>query len=551
MCGIVGYIGFRNASDVILDGLTRLEYRGYDSAGITVLDQGEIWTQRSEGKLIHLKNILNESPLSGKMGIGHTRWATHGKPSQENAHPHRANKLVLVHNGIIENYQALKDLLQKEGRHFSSETDTEVLAHWIDHQLENPSQNLLRSPMATLPSSGLLDVHNSTPASAFVGAPCPRSAHDGFSMGSHSVLSAISQALAEVRGSYAIAMLHQNYPQTLYAARRQSPLVIGLGENENFIASDVPALLPYTRKVIFLEDGDLAEVTAQSISILNVRGELVTRPVKEITWTLAQAEKEGYPHFMLKEIFETPRAFIDTFRGRAFPEKGEIVLDGMESLLGNGGKDTPFPETIHMVACGTSFHAALLGKFYFEKLAKTPVTVDVASEFRYRPFLLNSKNWLMTISQSGETADTLMCVKNARQNGTPVYSICNVIDSSIARESSAVFYTHAGPEIGVAATKTLVTQIEALLLIALDLGKRKNVLSSQEVKTILEAVSELPQKNGSRIESEKLHFRNGPKTRKISLFFVYWTRLSISHCFGGGPQVERNFLPLLRGLSCR
>ncbi len=444
MCGIVGYVGDKQASEIILDGLTRLEYRGYDSAGIAILHEGKIEIARAEGKLKNLKNLLQQKPISGCMGMGHTRWATHGKPSEMNAHPHRSGKVAVVHNGIIENYLELRKELQSKGRRFVSDTDTEISAHLVDEELSRKNNTL----------------------------------------------KALQNTLKKIKGSYALVILNETDPDHLYVARHQSPLVIGLGKGENFVASDVPALLPYTRKVIFLEDGDVAVLSKKSVEIFDLKGKKVEREVREITWSLSQAEKGGYKHFMLKEIFETPRAFIDTFRGRANKTSGDFFLKGSEKIF---SKKNLFNK-IYLVACGTSYHAALLGKFYLEKFVGVPVIVDVASEFRYRQSPVDSKTLLIAISQSGETADTLVTVKNAKAQGAKVYSICNVVDSSIARESHAVCYTYAGPEIGVAATKTFITQMEALLLVALDWARKLGTLKKNEAIELIEEISTLPQK---------------------------------------------------------
>jgi glutamine---fructose-6-phosphate transaminase (isomerizing) len=442
MCGIVGYIGEKEAARVILDGLTRLEYRGYDSAGVAILNGDSFHIRRAEGKLSRLKELVEREPTLGHLGIGHTRWATHGRPSEANAHPHRVGKSAVVHNGIIENYLELRHELSAQGRRFSSETDTEILAHLIDRDLSQGS------------------------------------------------LKALKSCLKKIKGSYALVFLNEEEPEAFYAARNQSPLVIGIGEGENYVASDVPALLPYTRRVIFLEDGDYAQIRRDGVQVWDTQGKKADRPVREIQWSLSQAEKGGYRHFMQKEIFETPRAFIDTLRGRLSPTTGHFFLNGAEKLF---KKKLDFNK-IYLVACGTSYHAALLGKFYLEKMARVPVIVDVASEFRYRESLLDPKTLLIAISQSGETADTLVAVKKARSQKAKVCSICNVVDSSIARESDAVFYTHAGPEIGVAATKTFVTQIEALLLIALYLGRQTETIGKKEALSFIEELSSLPQK---------------------------------------------------------
>ncbi len=468
MCGIVGYIGEKQASEIILDGLTRLEYRGYDSAGIAVLEEEKIDIARAQGKLLVLKNLLQKKPLPGKMGIGHTRWATHGKPSEANAHPHRYGRVAVVHNGIIENYQELRKALISEGHRFSSDTDTEIVAHLVDQELSKKNKPLR----------------------------------------------ALQNTLKRMKGSYALAVLVEEDPDHLYVARYQSPLVLGLGKNENFVASDVAALLPYTRQVIFLEDGDIASISAEKAEIFDLKGKKVHRESKEITWSLSQAEKGGYKHFMLKEIFETPRAFIDTFRGHADKAAGDFFLKGAEKFFSSKNRFNK----IYLVACGTSYHAALLGKFYLEKFVRVPVVVDVASEFRYRASPIDSKTLLIAISQSGETADTLVSVKNAKSKGAMIYSICNVLDSSIARESNAIYYTHAGPEIGVAATKTFIVQIEALLVIALHWGRQLGYLKKTEALQLMEEISLLPQKMLKILDFHKEIQRVALRYAKASYF---------------------------------
>ncbi len=462
MCGIVGYIGNKQASEVILDGLTRLEYRGYDSAGIAISNQGSVQIRRAEGKLFRLKELVRQEPLPGNIGIGHTRWATHGRPTEANAHPHRSGKITVVHNGIIENYLELRRQLSDQGRKFGSQTDTEILAHLIDADV----------------SKGV------------------------------STFEALKNTIQKIQGSYAFVVLNEDEPETLYVARYQSPLVIGVGEEENFVASDVPALLPYTRRVIFLEDGDYAKLFRNEIQLWNAKGEKAERAVKEIQWNLAQAEKGGYKHFMQKEIFEVPRAFIDTLRGRLSKTTGDFFLNGAEEIFRKGFDFNK----IYIVACGTSYHAALIGKFYLEKFVRIPVMVDVSSEFRYRDPVLDSKTLLIAISQSGETADTLVTIKSARRHLATVFSICNVVDASLARESDAVFYTHAGPEIGVAATKTFVTQMEALLLIALHLGRALKTISEKEGIAYIEELSALPQKMEEILKQEA-------KIKEIALRF--------------------------------
>jgi glucosamine--fructose-6-phosphate aminotransferase (isomerizing) len=442
MCGIVGYVGSQEAVPVLLEGLKRLEYRGYDSAGVAVLRDGKIDVRRSVGKLANLEKALNGTGLNGTVGIGHTRWATHGKPSEQNAHPHRSGPLALVHNGIIENYVALKEQLQKDGYTFESETDTEVMAHLIARNLKA--------------GAGLE--------------------------------SAVRAATHEVRGSYAIAVMSQDAPGTLVAARSGCPLVVGKNKQGAFVASDVTAILAHTRDVVFLEDGDIAALSENGLAVQDVEGRPVTRTVTRIAWDAAAAEKGGYPHFMLKEIHEQPQVILDTMRGRYTYEQGEADLPD----IGLTPEQFAAVDRIWIVACGTSWHAGLVGKYLIEEMVRAPVQVDIGSEFRYRDPLIGKGDLLIAISQSGETADTLAAVRHARQQGAQVVSICNVVGSSLARESEGVLYTHAGPEIGVASTKAFTAQLTALYLLALHLGRVRGKVSAQDGKAWLDRLVTLP-----------------------------------------------------------
>jgi len=442
MCGIVGCIGSQNAVPLLLDGLKRLEYRGYDSAGVAVLHDGRIDVRRSVGKLANLEQALAGAVLSGTAGIGHTRWATHGKPSEQNAHPHRSGSLVLVHNGIIENYAALKAQLQKEGYRFQSETDTEVVAHLIAHRMK----------------------------------------------AGRGMEEAVRAATREVRGSYAIAVLCEDEPQTLVAARSGCPLVAGMNERGAFVASDVTAILAHTRDVVFLEDGEVAVLSKNGLVVKDAEGKPVTRATTRITWDAAAAEKGGYPHFMLKEIHEQPQAILDTMRGRYTYERGEADLPD----IGLTPAQLAEAHRIWIVACGTSWHAGLVGKYLIEEMVRAPVQVDIGSEFRYRDPLLQAGDLFIAISQSGETADTLAAVREAKRQGARVVSICNVVGSSLARESDGVLYTHAGPEIGVASTKAFTAQLTALYLLALHLGRVRGVVSVEEGKAWLDRFVTLP-----------------------------------------------------------
>ena len=442
MCGIVGYIGKREAAPLILESLRKLEYRGYDSAGIAVLNGGHVTVRRCEGKLKNLSNMLDRDPMAGTVGIGHTRWATHGRPSETNAHPHRAGDVVVVHNGIIENYLELKEQLIKRGTKFTSETDTEIVAHLVGEKV----------------SKGM------------------------------DFLEAVRRSLKEIRGSYALLFLNQRDPRRLVVAKNSTPIVIGRGEGETFIASDIPALLDHTRKVAFLEDGELAEVAIDSLRLYDVKGKSLQRPFKEITWDAVAARKDGYRHFMLKEIHDQPRAVADTFRGRISLKTGEVSLEDISLTT----EQVRRVNRIHLVACGTAWHACLIGKFMLEEIAQIPAEVDYGSEFRYRSPLMDPRSLLLMVSQSGETADTLAAVEIARRKKAKVLSICNVVDSSIPRKSDGVLYTHAGPEISVASTKAFTTQVTALYLLAVALGRRRGTLSSTQAKKLLADLMYLP-----------------------------------------------------------
>jgi glucosamine--fructose-6-phosphate aminotransferase (isomerizing) len=442
MCGIIGYIGKRQSTPILIDGLKRLEYRGYDSAGIAVFHNGEIEIRRCKGKLRDLESLIKEEDLNGSVGIGHTRWATHGKPSEENAHPHKAGGVVVVHNGIIENYLDLKVMLMKEGHTFKSETDTEVISHLIERFIEKEDE----------------------------------------------IESAVRKALKELRGSYALAIIYEKEPGKLIAARKESPLIIGLGEEEFFLASDIPAILSHTRRVVFLGDNEIAVFSDKKMKIVSQDEKEVIREPKDIQWNPVMAEKGGYKHFMLKEIFEQPRSITDTIRGRIFQSEGKIFLDELNIPQ----KDLSKIKRIMMIACGTSFYASLVGKFLFEEFCRIPVEVDLGSEFRYRDPIIGKDNLSIFISQSGETADTLAALKEAKGKGSRVLSICNVLESSIARESDGTLYTHAGPEIGVASTKAFTTQLAALYILALYMAVETSKMNPQKVGNILEELIKIP-----------------------------------------------------------
>ncbi len=442
MCGIIGYVGDQNAVPLLLAGLKCLEYRGYDSAGVAVLANGKIDVRRSVGKLANLEKLLAGNGLAGSVGIGHTRWATHGKPSEQNAHPHRSGSLALVHNGIIENYLALKELLRKDGFRFDSETDTEVVAHLI-----------------------------------------ARSVKAGLSLDA-----AVRATVREIKGSYAIAVICEADPTTLVVARSGCPLVIGMGDGGAFVASDVTALLAHLRDVIFLEDGETAVLSGKELVVKDADGKAMDRPSTRITWDATAAEKGGYPHYMLKEIHEQPQTILDTMRGRYSYEQGEADLPDIgvtPEQLGKTGR-------IWIVACGTSWHAGLVGKYLIEEMVGAPVLVDIGSEFRYRNPLIQKDDLFVAISQSGETADTLAAAREAKRQGARILSICNVVGSTLGRESDGVLYTRAGPEIGVASTKAFTAQLTALYLLALHLGRVRGAMSVEDGKVWLDRFVTLP-----------------------------------------------------------
>jgi glucosamine--fructose-6-phosphate aminotransferase (isomerizing) len=443
MCGIIGYVGHRNAVPLLVEGLKRLEYRGYDSAGIAFLQEGKVEVRRCVGKLVNLEKAIQDQSFEGSIGIGHTRWATHGKPSEENAHPHRVGGLVVVHNGIIENFLVLKRELLAEGKQFSSDTDTEVIVHLIDRALQKVD----------------------------------------------SLEAAVQIALGQIRGAYALLVLSESHPNHLIAARNGCPLVVGIGKGEFFAASDIPAILNHTRKVLYLHDGEFASLSPSGVVLKTLDGKIIERGIDEVTWNPVMAEKGGYRHFMLKEIHEQPRAMMDTIRGRVNLEKEFVELEEMGFSIEKLKK----LKRVTLVACGTSWHAALVGKFLIEKLGKLPVEVDIGSEFRYRDPLVGSGDVLVAISQSGETADTLAAMREASKKGAHVISICNVVGSTIARESQGVIYTHAGPEIGVASTKAFTSQLMALYLLALYLGRVRGTLGRDEEKMLIKALVHAPQ----------------------------------------------------------
>lgn len=453
MCGIVGYIGNKSASDILINGLRRLEYRGYDSAGVAVINGTGIQLRRSPGKLSILDETLKKQPVHGSVGLGHTRWATHGRPSEENAHPHTDCKgeLVVVHNGIIENYVDLKKQLMQKGHTFKSQTDTEVLAHLMEE------------------------------------------AYDG-----KDLAGALRRVLKQVIGSYALGVLTSKDPTRFVAARKDSPLILGIGDNETFIASDVPAILQHTRQIIFLEDGDVAELTQKSASITDLDGKPVNRKPQTIIWDSLMAEKGGYKHFMLKEIHEQVVTVRDTFRSRINVEEGKVDL---ENVL-------PIPAAkafskICLVGCGTSHHAALVARFWLEELAGVLCDVEIASEFRYRRSKKDPGTLIVAITQSGETADTLAAMKDSKAKGLPTLALCNAVGSTATREADYTFMTHCGPEIGVASTKAFTGQLTALFLLALYLGQCKGTIPKDTLKKLLEGLFHLPLAISDALDQEK------------------------------------------------
>jgi glutamine---fructose-6-phosphate transaminase (isomerizing) len=453
MCGIVGYVGKKRVVPVIIDGLKKLEYRGYDSAGIAVAGNGgaEMQVRRAEGKLRNLEEAIRLKPLDGTYGIGHTRWATHGRPTEENAHPHRdcTGKIVVVHNGIVENYVALKKKLIEEGHKFSTETDTEVIAHLVENYF-------LRKANGHRPS----------------------------------LEEAVRKTVKQLNGVFALAVISEEEPNKIVAARNGPPAVIGLGNDEYFVASDIPAILYHTRDLFFLHDGDLAVITPSGVQLMDFDGKPVVRQVQHITWDPIMAEKGGFKHFMLKEIHDQPRAVRDTALGRISLDSGKVFLEEMEITQDEFRKLS----RLTIAACGTSWHSALAGKYMIERLARVPVEVDYASEWRYRDPIIGSKEITLLISQSGETADTIAAQREAKAKGSKTLAICNVVGSMIAREASGTVYTHAGPEIGVASTKTFSAQLVALFLLALHIGELRGTTSPEQAKKLIDELLKIPAK---------------------------------------------------------
>jgi len=451
MCGIIGYIGSKKTVPVLLDGLRRLEYRGYDSAGIAVVRSGSIAVRRSAGKLSRLEEAIKADPLDGDFGLGHTRWATHGRPTEENAHPHRdcTGRVVVVHNGIIENYLDLKQDLQRRGHRFLTETDTEVVAHLVEEEMRG--------------DGGL----------------------DG----------AVRRALAKVRGMYALVLISADDPEKIVAVRHGPPLVAGVGDGEVFVASDIPAILAHTRDVVFLADDEMAVLTRAGVAFFDMAGGRIERHTERVLWDPIQAEKAGYKHFMLKEIFEQPQAVRDTILGRVSLDTARVFLEEMTvppAALAEVDK-------VNIIACGTSLHAGLVGKFLIEELAHVPAETDYGSEYRYRNPIVDKRTLAVVITQSGETADTLAALREAKARGARSVAICNVVGSMATREADGTVYTHAGPEIGVASTKAFTSQLVALYLLALHLAQVRGTLSPDESRAHLAALLKLPQLLGETL----------------------------------------------------
>jgi glucosamine--fructose-6-phosphate aminotransferase (isomerizing) len=444
MCGIIGYIGPKDVVPVLIEGLRRLEYRGYDSAGVAVLRNGSIELRRSAGKLSRLEDVIVEHPLTGDYGVGHTRWATHGRPTEENAHPHRdcTGKIVVVHNGIIENYLDLKRELQQQGHRFVTETDTEIVAHLVEREMKD----------------------------------------DGLE-------NAVRRALLLMRGLFALVLISADDPEKIVTVRNGPPIVVGLGDGEFFVASDIPAILSHTRDVVFLADEEMAVVTRTGVEFTDFFGRPVSKATQRVLWDPIMAEKAGYKHFMLKEIFEQPTAARETILGRVSQDSGKVFLEEMKVTDAR----LRAVEKVTILACGTSWHAGLVGKFMIETLARVPVEVDYGSEYRYRTPIVGPNALAIVITQSGETADTLAALREAKRDGASSISICNVVGSMATRETDGTIYTHAGPEIGVASTKAFTSQLVALYLFALRLGQVRGTLTAEASKPHIDALLQLPQ----------------------------------------------------------
>ncbi len=470
MCGIVGYIGGKQASPILIEGLQKLEYRGYDSAGVAIYNDGEIAVQKYKGRLKVLEEHLEKKPIPGSVGIGHTRWATHGEPNDLNAHPHITTDghIALVHNGIIENYTRLKEWLIEEGKIFKTETDTEVIVHLVDYFYEGDLEKAVR------------------------------------------------RAIGKMEGAFALGVISKNEPEKIVSVRKDSPLVVGIGKEENFIASDIPALLKHTKEVYFLDDGEMAVLTEKDIAIYDEFGQPVEKETFTVTWDVSSAEKEGYEHFMMKEIHEQPKAIRDTLSPR-LNDRNMVEIE--EFNLSR--EDIQRIDKIMIVACGTAYHAGLIGKFAIEKFAKIPVETDIASEFRYRDPFVNEKTLFIAVSQSGETADTLAALREAKRKGARTMAITNVVGSRVSREADDVYYTWAGPEIAVASTKAYTTQIVAFYTIALDLGLKLGTLKEETYHQIIKELLTFGEKTEALLQYKKdIQFLADAQFNNTSAFYI-------------------------------
>ena len=476
MCGIVGYIGEKDAGKILVKGLKRLEYRGYDSAGVALMN-GEMMVQKGKGKVANLEKLIKDNNLVAKIGIGHTRWATHGEPNDVNSHPHlsETGKIAVVHNGIVENYNSLKKKLEERGRTFKSATDTEIIAQLLE---------------------------------------------EVYTINDVSFEQAVQLTLKQVVGTYGLAIVNIDIPDTVFVARKGSPLLLGIGENEMFIASDASPIVEYTNKVVYLDDGEMAIVKRDSYQVKTIDDVELTKEVHELAMGLEEIEKAGYPHFMLKEIFEQPRSIADCLRGRINPEKGTIQLGGLSDVM----EDLVAAKRIIIAACGTSWHSGLVGEYLFEYLAKTPVEVEYASEFRYREPLIGEGDVLLVISQSGETADTLAALREAKKRGAMVIGICNVVGSTISRETDAGVFTHAGPEIGVASTKAFTAQVAVLTMMAIHLGQEKGHIDKKKAKRLIAELDRIPEKVDKILKEDDEGIKNLAKMFTYAPNFLYLGR---------------------------
>ncbi|MCX5657471.1 MAG: glutamine--fructose-6-phosphate transaminase (isomerizing), partial [Candidatus Omnitrophica bacterium] len=488
MCGIIGYVGKEDVMPILRQGLRRLEYRGYDSAGVALLNKEGIYIRKSPGKLEILSGILEKSPVRGNIGMGHVRWATHGAPTHTNAHPHTdcSGEIVIVHNGIIENYDSLKEQLVKEGHGFYSETDTEVVAHLIEKYYKGDLEKAVR------------------------------------------------QALKEIKGSYALGIMSKREPDKLIGARCGSPLIVGISEKGNFIASDIPAILDYTNLIIYLNDGEMAVITQEAVEVKNMEGKVLKHKTNQINWDISRAEKGGYPHFMLKEIFEQPEVFAGIYKSRVEKKNNNILF---EELKFSDRELAKFKE-IYIVACGTAYHAGLLGKYIIENFAHIPVNVDTSSEFRYRNLILTKDILVLGITQSGETADTLACIREAKRQSIKTISICNVVGSSMARESDGVIYTHAGPEIGVASTKAYTAQLAIIYLLAIKLGFLRKRLDEKTVRGLLDELENISSAMEELLKEEENIKRIAKKFSQANCFLYLARGINFPNALEGALKLK-------------